>query len=81
MHKQALKVLPVLPLFSYTGTRLHEAWTMQEFLGSCEGELTWMRDADALLSNDDIGKDLQEVRFLLKKHQVKIIHECMFFSS
>ena len=54
---------------------------MQEYLGSCEGELAWMRDADALLSNDDIGRDLQEVRFLLKKHQVKIAHQCSFVIS
>ena len=32
-----------------------------------------MRDADALLSNDDIGRDLQGVRFLLKKHQVDVL--------
>ena len=31
----------------------------------------WMREAEALLSNEDLGKDLQGVRFLLKKHQVR----------
>ena len=30
----------------------------------------WMREAEALLSNEDLGRDLQGVRFLLKKHQV-----------
>jgi len=30
-----------------------------------------MREAEALLSNEDLGKDLQGVRFLLKKHQVR----------
>ena len=29
-----------------------------------------MREAEALLSNEDLGRDLQGVRFLLKKHQV-----------
>ena len=36
----------------------------------------WIREADTLLSNDDIGKDLQSVRFLLKIHQVCICKRC-----
>ena len=31
-----------------------------------------MREAEALLSNEDLGRDLQGVRFLLKKHQVGV---------
>ena len=52
------------------GLRLKEANELHQFLRSVEDELVWMREADALLSNEDIGKDLQSVRFLLKKHQV-----------
>lgn len=43
---------------------------MQEFLRAGEDELVWMREAEALLGNEDLGRDLQGVRFLLKKHQV-----------
>lgn len=57
---------PLLP----PGQRLKEAWELQQFLRSTEDELVWMREAEALLSSEDIGRDLQAVRFLLKKHQV-----------
>ena len=30
----------------------------------------WVREVEALLGNEDIGRDLQGVRFLLKMHQV-----------
>ena len=43
---------------------------MQRFLRASEDELVWCREADTLLANDDIGRDLQSVRFLLKIHQV-----------
>ncbi len=41
---------------------------MHQFLRAAEEELTWAREAEALLGNEDIGRDLQEVRFLLKNH-------------
>lgn len=41
---------------------------MHQFLRASEEELTWAREADALLSNEEIGRDLQGVRFLLKNH-------------
>ena len=56
--------------FSYVGLRLRGAQELQEFLRAGEDELVWMREAEALLSNEDFGRDLQGVRFLLKKHQV-----------
>ena len=63
------------PCFSFLltpqGLRLKEARELQEFLRAGEDELVWMREAEALLSNEDLGKDLQGVRFLLKKHQVR----------
>lgn len=52
------------------GKRMKEAWEMQKFLRLAEDELVWCREADTLLSNEDIGRDLQSVRFLLKIHQV-----------
>ena len=55
---------------SHVGLRLREAQELQEFLRAGEDELVWMREAEALLSNEDLGRDLQGVRFLLKKHQV-----------
>ena len=30
----------------------------------------WMSLAEALLASEDLGKDLQSAKFLLKKHQV-----------
>ena len=56
--------------FSHAGLRLREAQELQEFLRAGEDELVWMREVEALLSNEDLGRDLQGVRFLLKKHQV-----------
>lgn len=61
-----LIILPSLTL----GHRLKEAWDLHQFQRAAEDELVWARDAEALLSTEDIGRDLQGVRFLLKKHQV-----------
>ena len=47
---------------------LKEAWDLHQFLRSAEEEFAWAREADALLSNEEIGRDLQGVRFLLKNH-------------
>ena len=55
---------------THVGQRLKEAWDLHQFQRAAEDELVWARDADALLSTEDIGHDLQGVRFLLKKHQV-----------
>ena len=49
---------------------MKEAWELQRFLRVAEDELVWCREADTLLSNEEIGRDLQSVRFLLKIHQV-----------
>ena len=32
----------------------------------------WMSLAEALLASEDLGKDLQSTKFLLKKHQVRM---------
>lgn len=52
----------------YVGGRLKDAWDLHKFLRAAEEELAWAREAEALLCNEDIGRDLQEVRFLLKNH-------------
>ena len=61
-------------LFLTLGLRLKEAWDLHQFQRAAEDELVWARDAEALLSTEDIGRDLQGVRFLLKKHQVTATH-------
>lgn len=54
----------------YVGQRMKEAWELDQFHRAVEDELVWVKEAETLLSNEDIGKDLQGVRFLLKNHQV-----------
>ena len=49
---------------------MKEAWELDQFHRAVEDELVWVKEAETLLSNEDIGKDLQGVRFLLKNHQV-----------
>lgn len=51
---------------------MKEAWELDQFQRGVEEELLWVKEAETLLSNEDIGKDLQGVRFLLKNHQVHI---------
>ena len=50
---------------------MQEAWEQHQFQRSVEDELVWAKEAETLLGTEDIGKDLQGVRFLLKNHQVK----------
>ena len=69
----------ILNFGSATGQRMQEAWELQKFLRSAEDELVWIKEAETLLSNEDIGKDLQSVRFLLKMHQVHYcVHVCIY---
>ena len=49
---------------------MKEAWELDQFHRAVQDELVWIKEAETLLSNEDIGKDLQGVRFLLKNHQV-----------
>ena len=51
---------------------MKEAWELDQFHRAVEDELVWVKEADTLLGNEDIGKDLQGVRFLLKNHQVSL---------
>ncbi len=50
---------------------MQQAWEQHQFHRSVQAELVWAKEAETLLSTEDIGKDLQGVRFLLKNHQVK----------
>ena len=61
--------LDAMPI--YPGTRMQEAWEQHQFQRLVEDELVWAKEAETLLGTEDIGKDLQGVRFLLKNHQVK----------
>ena len=54
---------------------MKQALALHQFHRAVEDELAWVREAETLLSNEDIGKDLQGVRFLLKNHQVRILDQ------
>ncbi|XP_065894234.1 spectrin beta chain, non-erythrocytic 1-like isoform X3 [Dysidea avara] len=51
------------------GFKLNEANELQLFLRAVEDVTMWLSLAEALLAAEDFGKDLQSVKFLLKKHQ------------
>jgi spectrin beta len=51
------------------GKKLKEANDLQQFLRAIDDENIWISEAEALLTSDDVGKDLPSVQFLLKKHQ------------
>ena len=50
------------------GFKLNEANELQLFLRAVEEVTMWLSLAEALLAAEDFGKDLQSVKFLLKKH-------------
>ena len=53
----------------------------QLFLRAIEEVSMWMKLAKALLTSEDLGKDLQSIKFLLKKHQVDVyvfVFVCLF---
>ena len=52
------------------GLKLKQALDLQLFNRAADEELAVVSDANKQLENDDAGKDLQSVRFLLKKHEV-----------
>lgn len=63
------------------GHKLNEANELQLFLRAVEEVAMWMSLAEALLASEDLGKDLQSAKFLLKKHQVRIyvrMYICMY---
>lgn len=46
---------------------------MQLFQRACDEQCTWTAESDKQLESEEAGKDLQSVRFLLKKHEVFIL--------
>ena len=58
------------------GHKLNEANELQLFLRAVEEVAMWMSLAEALLASEDLGKDLQSTKFLLRKHQV-LTHLCI----
>ena len=53
-----------------SGRKLKEALDFQLFKRAADSQLVWMGDAYKQLQSEDIGRDLQGVRYLLKKQEV-----------
>ena len=43
---------------------------MELFFDSCDEMKSWMQEKDAVLSDGDMGRDLETVRALQRRHQV-----------
>ena len=41
------------------------------FFDSCEEMKAWIQEKDAVLSDEDLGRDLETVRALQRRHQVQ----------
>ena len=52
------------------GLKLKQALDLQLFQRASDEEFAWCNEAGKQLESEDIGKDLQSVRFLIKKHKV-----------
>ena len=48
--------------------RLLQANKAAEFVNNVDEIIHWLKDADEVLRNDDLGKDVESVIVLLKKH-------------
>lgn len=51
------------------GLKLKQALDLQLFQRASDEEFAWCNEAGKQLESEDIGKDLQSVRFLIKKHK------------
>ncbi len=49
-------------------TRLQQANKAVEFINNVDEIIHWLKEADEVLRNDDLGKDVESVLALLKKH-------------
>ena len=56
------------------GQKLKQALDFQLFKRAADTQLVWMSDAHKQLQSEDIGKDLQSVRYLIKKQEVSHSH-------
>eukprot|EP00118_Oscarella_pearsei_P018140 m.184464 g.184464 ORF g.184464 m.184464 type:complete len:3710 (+) comp39319_c1_seq2:34-11163(+) len=52
------------------GQKLKEAANQQQFARASGDFAMWLRETEAVLRSDDLGKDLSTVTYLLKKHQL-----------
>lgn len=59
--------------YEIIGLKLKQALDCQLLKRGIDEELTWCAEVEKQLNNEDIGKDLQSVRFLIEKHKVCII--------
>ncbi|OTF76298.1 hypothetical protein BLA29_003642, partial [Euroglyphus maynei] len=55
---------------TFKRNRLNEAYQALQFFRLCDVLSLWIKDIEAILSDQDNGKDLSSVRNLLKKHQL-----------
>ena len=56
-------------MLSYIMVRLFAR--VEFFFDSCEEMKAWIQEKDAVLSNGDLGRDLETVRALQRRHQVQ----------
>lgn len=56
-------------MLSYIMVRLFAR--VELFFDSCEEMKAWIQEKDAVLSNGDLGRDLETVRALQRRHQVQ----------
>ena len=52
------------------GQKLREAADQQQFARATNDFEIWLRETEALLRSDDLGRDFSTVTYLLKKHQL-----------
>lgn len=57
----------------FLGLKLKQALDFQLYQRVCDEQLAWISEVEKQLDSEDIGKDLQSVRFLIKKHEVLLL--------
>ena len=56
--------------------------SVELFFDSCGEMNAWMQEKDAVLSDEDLGRDLETVRALQRRHQVTLcIKSCAVTTS
>ena len=56
--------------FSFSFFFLGGGVRVELFFDSCEEMKSWIQEKDAILSDGDVGRDLETVRALQRRHQV-----------
>ena len=57
--------------YFFAGLKLKQALDYQLYQRAVDEELAWSSEVEKQSSSEDIGKDLQGVRFLIDKHDVR----------